>query len=101
MHARTRTHLLLFCFFVFLNESIGVSAFAVSSLTLLHQLPVVWHDLALGEVKTHLQGDQHRELQRNQLSSADAETLLQLLRVCREREKQNKCFKKERHLVVR
>lgn len=66
------------------------SAFTMSGLTLLHQLPVVWHDLALREVKTHLQGDQHRELQRNQLSSADAETLLQLLRVCGEREKKER-----------
>lgn len=51
----------------------------ISSLTLLHQPAVVWHDFALGEVKSHLQGNQHRELQRNQLSSVNTETLLQLL----------------------
>lgn len=48
-------------------------------LLLLHQLPVMWHDFALGEVERHLQGDQDGELKRYQLPPADPETLLQLL----------------------
>lgn len=63
-----------------INET-GVSDIAVAGLTLLHQPAVVRHDLALGEVQAHLQGNQHRELQRNQLSSVDTKTLLQLLLV--------------------
>ena len=65
--------------FFFFMKTAGVSDITVSSLTLLHQPAVVWHHLALGEVKSHLQGNQHRELQRNQLPSVDTETLLQLL----------------------
>lgn len=52
---------------------------SADKLTLLHQPAIVWHDLALWEVEPHLQGNQHGELQRYQLSSVDAETLLQLL----------------------
>ena len=48
-------------------------------LTLLHQPAVVWHDLALREVQSHLQGNQYWELQRNQLPPVYTETLLQLL----------------------
>lgn len=66
-----------------LNLSMKVSDITVSGLTLLHQPAVVRHDFALGEVKSHLQGDQHGKLQRNQLSSVDAKTLLQLLLVRR------------------
>lgn len=46
---------------------------------MLHQPAIVRHDLALWEVEPHLQGNQHGELQRYQLSPVDAETLLQLL----------------------
>ncbi|KAF0035639.1 hypothetical protein F2P81_010951 [Scophthalmus maximus] len=44
-----------------------------------HQSAVVRLHLALGEVQSHLQGNQHRKLQWNQLPPVDAETLLQLL----------------------
>ena len=43
------------------------------------QPAVVRHHHALRQVQAHLQGHQHRELQRNQLPSVDAEALLQPL----------------------
>lgn len=49
------------------------------TLSLLHQPAIVGHDLALWEVEPHLQGNQDGELQRYELSAVDAETLLQLL----------------------
>ena len=72
-HRHTHTHLLMF---LWNHRSVRHHRL---SLTLLHQPAVVRHDLALGEVKSHLQRNQHRELQRNQLSSVYTETLLQLL----------------------
>lgn len=60
------------------DVTLGVSNIS-SRLTLLHQPAVVRHDLALREVKSHLQGNQHRELQRKQLTTVYSETLFQLL----------------------
>lgn len=63
----------------YIHVRAAVSGCSTDTLTLLHQPAIVWHDLALWEVEPHLQGNQHGKLQRYQLSSVDAETLLQLL----------------------
>lgn len=46
---------------------------------LFDQPAVVRHHLALRQVERHLQGHQNSELERNELSPADPETLLQFL----------------------